>query len=209
MFNKLIQNIRQWLAGRKERRTERRTAKAKQLPEGVAIDLLELQQKGFIRAKATGQSIEVIHAQVESRVRTTLSVLVSPGTYFVSSGNHQNMVTKLPHTFTIYPLDTKRFSVEAACINANLPIPGEKDMFYGVRKVSDSLVRFLETSQHEDSMTVQAGVWAITDGFSAYELQHHLYFTDRYGNSRRRAISDENIEQAKKILQQLNIHTNL
>ncbi|NUQ23975.1 MAG: hypothetical protein HUU34_08475 [Saprospiraceae bacterium] len=209
MFYKLIQRIRKWFADRKERRIEKLTARANQLPDGKAIDLLELQQKGLVRAKATGQSIEVIHAQVESLVRKRLLVLVSPGTYFVSSGSHQNMVTKRPHTFTLYPLDTTHFSVGAACINANLPIPGEKDMFYGVRKVSDDLVRFLEAAQGEDSMTVQAGVWAITDGFSAYQLQHHLYFADRYGNNRRQAIGNDNIAKAKQILQKLSIRTNL
>lgn len=37
--------------------------------------------------------------------------------------------------------------VNAACINANLPIPGESARFYGVRRVSDDLARFLEASQ--------------------------------------------------------------
>ena len=45
------------------------------------------------------------------------------------------MVTREEHSFTLYPASTERVTIDAACINANLPIPGDQDRFYGVPTV--------------------------------------------------------------------------
>ena len=98
--------------------------------------------------------------------------------------------------------------MDAACINANLPIPGKSDRFYGVRRVSDNLARFLEASRGADSMTVQAGVWTLTDSYSGDDVKNHLYVQDQQGN-RRQAVSDEHIADAKRILRELGIPNRL
>lgn len=67
-------------------------------------------------------------------------------------------------------------------------------------------------------MTVQAGVWAITDRYSDYQIKQHLRirrsshrfgeFSD-FGADKSSAVSDRNIERAREILKQLKIQTNL
>ncbi|MGD1046998.1 MAG: hypothetical protein ABR936_16975 [Bacteroidota bacterium] len=204
----LISRFRHWQASRKEKRIEQLTAKAVDLSEDQEYDLIFLYVKGFVRAMATGQSITEIYAEVENLIRKKLHVIVKPGTYFVSSGNHQNMVTRRDYSFTLFPCSSKRLNIDAACINASLAVPGKNDRFYGVRRVSDKLSKFLEASKNSDPMVVQAGVWALTDGYTANQVKTHLVARDQYGHTRQ-AVSDSHIEEARRILNNLSIHNNL
>jgi len=223
----------------KEWRQGRRDTRAKHLSDDY-VDIVTLRQRGILWAKGSGESITHIQAQIESRVRVPIKVLVPHGTYFVSTGSHQNMVTRCEYRFELGPMSTEEISVAASCINARLAIPKDSDGFYGVSRVSTKLRRFLEAAAGEDPMTVQAGVWAITDGYSASQIQGHLRkqvrfrpLTDiRDWRSFRdpeqsspfspfrnpfeeqlvddgSAVSDQNIERARIILQELKIGTNL
>ena len=193
----------------------RRDKKAGKLADDYA-DIVSLYRKGIITVKGTGQSITDIHAEVKSRVRVPIKVVVTHGTYFVSTGNHQNMVTRKKYRFELDPMGSRTIHVPAACINANLPIPQDKDGFKGVSQVPDKLSKFLEAAQDEDPMVVQAGVWAITDGYTARQIQQHLRIrrSDRYGSAGSMhdagaAISDSQISRAKAILDKLGIKTGL
>ena len=168
----------------------------------------DLYERGFVRARATGQSITTISGEIENLIAKKLRVAIEPGTYFVAQGDSQNMVTRRKYTVTLYPTSTEHVSVDAACINANLPIPGKSDRFYGVRRVSDNLARFLEVSRGADPMTVQAGVWALTDSYSGDDVKNHLYVQDQQG-TRRQAVTDEHIIDAKRILRELGIPNRL
>ncbi|MCP4396504.1 MAG: hypothetical protein GY801_04200 [bacterium] len=176
----------------------------KHLGEEQEYDLLFLYQKGFVRARATGQSITQIYGEVENLIDKTLKVIITPGTYFVAKGNYQNMVTRSEYSFTLHPLSARDVSINATCINANLPIPGKDDRFHGVRKVSKNVSRFLKASQHASSMVIQTGVWALTDNYSGHDIKNHLVTRDRYGNTRQ-AVSDADIAEARRILDSLGI----
>ena len=204
----IASRLREWIAARKERRIEKLTARAADLGADQEYDILFLQDRGFLRARATGQSITRIFGEVESLIRKNLRVVISPGTYFVARGNYQNMVTRERHSFALYPCSTKSVTIDATCINAGLPIPTETARFYGVKRVSDDLRRFLEAARSADSMTVQVGVWALTDGYSGSDVQNHLVARDQHGNTRQ-AVSQANIADAKRILDQLGIHNRL
>lgn len=196
--------FKNWQATRVARRTEKLTARASDLKEGQPYDLLFLHDKGFVRAKATGQSVNRIFANVENLISKKLNVVIKPGTYFVSSGGHQNMASTAEYMFNLYPCDCQHLAIKAACINANRPIPKDTDHFYGVKRVSEDLARFLEATQHADPMVIQAGVWALTDGYSKNDIQSRLVSRDQYGNTRQ-AISDEQISEAGAILNGLGI----
>ena len=171
-------------------------------------DLVFLHEKGFVRAHATGQSITEIRAEVESLIDRPVGVVIKPGTYFVAQGNYQNMVTRDELSFTLDPRSTTQLSVDASCINAQLPIPGETARFEGVKRVSHTLVRFLNAAQHADPMVVQAGVWAITDKYSKRDVQERLITQDRRGN-RIGAVSDADVARAAEILDEVGIKHNL
>ena len=170
-----------------------------QLDKKNELDLMILHQQGFVRAHATGQSITQIHGEVENLIDKTLRVIISRGTYFVARGNYQNMVTRSEYAFTLDPLSVHKVAINAVCINAGLPIPGEQDRFSGVRKVSADVSRFLDAAQNSNPMVVQAGVWALTDNYSASDIKSHLISRDQYGN-RRPAVTDPDIAEAKLIL---------
>jgi hypothetical protein len=144
-----------------------------ELNESEEYDILKLWKYRLVLPRATGQSITHINAEVQNLTNKRLQVIIFPGTYFVSSGNHQNMVICDKHYFRLNKLATGRFSVPAACINAKLPIPGKNDYFKGVAKVSKNLIRFLKRARSEDSRVIQAGVWAITDCYSKWALLHN------------------------------------
>jgi hypothetical protein len=197
----------------------RRDRKAKALPGGY-IDIVDLYKKGIVNAKGTGQSITDISAEIVSRVTLPLKVSVPHGTYFVSRGNHQNMVTRRKYQFELRPLETEHIRVPAACINASLPIPSEKDRFSGVARVSDHVRRFMEAAEGEDAMVIQAGVWALTDGYSRYRIQatlrtrrvssrYGVHLSGATGTDEGPAISSAHIDRAKAILDRLKISHNL
>lgn len=193
-----------WQDARSQRRVDALTAKAGNLEEGKEYDLLFLHYMGFVRARATGQSITRIYGEIENLIGKRLRVSIAPGTFFVPRGNFQSMVTREPRSLTLDPTSTQQVTIEATCINANLPIPGERDRFHGVRRVPDDLARFLTATKGADPMTVQAGVWALTDHYSGEQVKHHLIATDEHGN-RRAAVSDRQLEEARRILDKLSI----
>jgi hypothetical protein len=204
----IIAQFKRWQAARQEKRVEKLTALAADLDEAQQHDLLALHQRGFVRAKASGQSITRIYADVENLIRKRLRVVVSPGTYFLSAGSHQNMVTTANYTFVLSPRGKEHLSINAACINANRPVPGARDRFNGVNKVPENVARFLVEARNADPMAIQAGVWTLTDGYSAHQVQRHLVARDRYGNTHQ-AVSDAHIAEARRILDRLGIRHNL
>lgn len=130
MLREISERFKTWQKARRQRRIERLTAKAAELEEGKEYDLLFLHGKGFVRARGTGQSITRIHGEIENLIAKKLQVVIKPGTYFVARGNCQNMVTRDEYSVTLYPTSTQQVSIDAACINAHRPIPGDKDRFW-------------------------------------------------------------------------------
>lgn len=208
----MFKNISNWFKERSEERKrlfkEQLNARASVLDEGKEYDLLYLYKSGFVNPRATGQSITRIYGEIENLIEKKLNVIIKPGTYFVAKGNFQNMVTREDYSVSLYPNSTARVTIDAACINANLPIPGERDSFSGVNRVSNDLTQFLIASKNADRMTVQAGVWAITDNYTGNSVKAHLVSVDQYGN-RHQAVSDWNIDEARRILRKIGVQTRL
>jgi hypothetical protein len=171
-------------------------------------DLFALDSKGIVRAWGTGQTITSIYAEVENLTKKKLRVTIRPGTYFVATGEHQNMVVRREYKFDLGPSSTRSVAVDAACINAARAVPGKNHGFSGVRRVSDDLARFLEASRNASPMAVQAGVWSLTDGYTGAQVQAYLWSTDQHGN-RRQAVSGADISEARRILNSLRIQHNL
>lgn len=208
MLKSIAQRVEQWKRDWQRRRAERLTALAADLDENETHDLLILHERGFVRARGSGQSITRIYGEIENLLDRKLHVVIRPGTYFVASGNCQNMVTRREYTFTLYPTSVQNVAIDAACINADRPIPHKDNRFRGVRRVSDDLARFLEASTGADPMTVQAGIWALTDNYSGEDVKNHLYVQDSDGN-RRQAVSERNVAEARQILARLGIRSRL
>jgi hypothetical protein len=208
MLSRITRSWRKWREDFRRRRTERLTARSAELSASTYHDLFFLQQKGFVRAKATGQSITQIHAELESLVNRTLRVVIQPGTYFVSHDSHQNMVARQPVRVTLAAGSRSRIAIDAACINAARAIPNSQASFSGVSRTSDDIARFLEAAGGADAMVVQTGVWALTDAYTADQIKRHLLSRDRLGNVRE-VVTDAHVRQARQILDDLRIRHHL
>jgi len=190
-------DINQWRAERREQRIEALNAAAAEMTEGEPYELHFLHQRGFVRATGTGGSIETVNATFENLTLKNIHVVIAPGTFFISSAFHQNMVTTTQYSFVLHPSGTHRLRVSAACINANRPVPRERDYFSGVARVPKSIARFLEASKGESSMVIQAGVWTLTDNLSRHQLINYQVSGH--------AITHAHCDRAKEILNQLGI----
>jgi len=147
--------------------------KAAELPDDY-LDIVLLSDKQLLKAGATGQSITEVQADLTSRATIPLKVRIGYGAYFVSKGPCQNMAARKEYDLELGPKETKHLAVAATCINADRPIPGSNDKFRGVARISDNAVQFLQAAEREDAMTVQAGVWAITDNYTRHQVRHRL-----------------------------------
>lgn len=168
-------------------------------------DLLDLIQHSIIWAGATGQSIHAVVLSVTNLSRTKLSVVVNSGVRFLSGGGHQNMISTARRRFDLSPLGDAHIEVPAVCADAELRIPGDADTFLGIGPAKPELVRVLKRMEGMDGMTVQAAIWAITDGYSALEVMTRL----RDSHTERFAITAEHCIEAKRILDELGILHNL
>jgi len=182
--------------------------RAEALSDQADYDLLALWEARFVLARATGQSITHVNARIDNKTHRRLRVVIRPGTYFISSGAHQNMVTTTQHRFSIEPHKDATVRVQASCINAGRPVPGETDRFQGVASVPASVMRFLETAVNEDPMVIQAGVWALTDGYSGEDVENRLSILAADGQ-KRQAISAFQVAIAKRILDGLGLANRL
>lgn len=203
--------FRKWMTALGESRAAQFAAETGNIREDKAYDLHFLHRKGFVQASGTGQSITEIYAEVKNLIGKRLHIVIKPGTCFVADGRHQNMVTRSAHSLTIDPYGMERFQVKVSCLNANRPIPGGGDRFSDVARVTDDLARFLEASEKADPEVVQAGIWALTDAYSGTDVQRRLVMRGHFDLRGRPtpAISDSQIEEARRILNRLRIRHNL
>jgi hypothetical protein len=118
------------------------------------------------------------------------------------------MVTRIDTVTCVDAGETVTISIDSTCINAARPIPTGKDRFRGAAKASRKLILFLDSAQYEDSMVIQAGVWAITDNYSKKDIQSKLVLSPSSYRSGP-AVSDAQIARAKQILDGLEIRNRL
>ena len=206
MLQPAIHAFNQWKEAQSERRSKKLNSKAGRLLTYTEAlnsygehDVLFLQEKGFVKVRATGFSITSVQAEIENLVDKAIHVVIQPGTYFVARGAFQNMATRRVHVVRVSPNAITSASISACCINAHRPIPDQTNHFRGVRRVSSKLVRVLKATEGTSPMAVQAAVWALTDLLSAESIKSRLW------RGLRPAITDADIAEARKILDGLNI----
>ncbi len=191
-------------AKRFERLVDQMTEDAKILLDDREYDLILLYERGFVRANGVGQDITNVSARIESLVRKPIKVLIKPGTYFIALGNYQNMATNKEYRFVLESVQTREVHISATCINAGLPIPTENDYFEGVASVDSNVARFILASRGCNTMTIQAGVWALTDRMSRHSIKERLVSRDNLGHESN-TINDHHIDEAKRLLKELGI----
>jgi len=213
LINRVFKGIKE-IREKKIREIKEFKEKKRQFLDAISTSLNEyykvqdLCEFDLIDVKAVGESIQNINVIVQNKKSIKINVHIPHGTYFISSGSHQNMVTRKEYKFILNALESKNIFLPVSCINAHLPIPNNESNFKGVALVSEVLTKFLIESEGEDEMTIQAGVWSITDNLDRESLLTRLFAYDQFGN-KQNAISNYHIDIAKKILDKLKIKNNL
>lgn len=177
---------------------------AAELDPNAEHDVIDLSENGVVSVAGTGRNITQVQASARNLIAKPLRVVIAPGTCFTSSGSHQNMVAVEATRFTLAPLGTEEVTLAAACVNAERPIPTDADGFRGVHRVPAALTRFLQVAAGASAMVRQAGVWAITDGYSADQIRRHLLVPDRNGGHRP-AVSEYDIAEARRLLDSIGV----
>lgn len=162
-------------------------------------ELTELSQNNFVRVLAQGVDITAIDVRVENRTRQVFKIRIAAGTYFIGTGRYQNMAARREEKFALPALDGYSCRLPVVCVNADRPIPTKNNAFLSVRPGPADLTRFLERSAREDPMVAQAGAWALTDHYTAAQIQARL----KKGGSA--AVSGQDILRAKNLLDELGI----
>jgi hypothetical protein len=156
---------------------------------------------------ARGHSITEIYLEIQNCLDRPLNLFIPAGTYVRAQGSHQNMAVRKEIALAVGAREFRFIKAPAACINAGKPIPGKDDRFRGVAKVGPQVERFLKETPHQPPMVVQAGVWALTDGYNRRQIQDRLLTesSTRVSSS----VSDADIDVARAILDRLGIHSSL
>jgi hypothetical protein len=178
-----------------------------------ADDLLTLVRRQSVAVHAVGQSITHIVVELQNLIYSKLftRVLITPGSYFIASGLHQNMVLYKARRLHLFRRRKRQIILRAACMNATRPVPGHRDTFIDVAKADESLVSFLRLARRKNPKIIQAGVWAITDNLSAHDIRPAIAttITSKVEARRQISISHGQIRAAKRILDKLNIPNRL
>lgn len=182
--------------------------RSKSLSSDDYHDLVDLWNMRAVTVLAKGRSITEVYVDIENHLDKSLKIILTHGTYLCAKGAHQNMVAREEVVFDVMPGETKYLTVPAACINAERDIPTKNDGFRGVKKVPKTVERFLRESAGSSSNVVQAGVWAITDGYTRDQIRERLITTMPQSKGGG-AITDRDITIAKAILDRLEIQTNI
>jgi len=175
-----------------------------ELEEDKEYDILFLYQKKYVNVHGFGDGIASIEARISNSTPISIKAVVPPGIYFLSGGNHQNMVIRYRHVVTLKPKESEVFEFYASCMNAERPIPGGNDRFSGIGRAPDRLTRFLEAATRADELTVQAGVWVLTDNYSPSQIKRRLTIRGKDGIAHA-AIEDKNIAEALQLLKGLGL----
>lgn len=183
---------------------QERARYAESLDPNAEHDVIELSEHGVVAVAGTGRNITQVQAKARNLIAKPLRVVIAPGTCFTSSGSHQNMVAVGATRFSLPPHGTEEITLAAACVNAERPIPTDADGFRGVHRVPAALTRFLQAAAGASAMVRQAGVWAITDGYTADQIRRHLVVPDRDGGNRP-AISESDIAEARRLLDSVGV----
>jgi hypothetical protein len=181
---------------------------ARRLAADKFHNVVDLWKMRVLDVTAKGKSITEIYVDVQNNFDRPLNVCIPAGTYLRARGSHQNMAVRKEIVFTIASGEARFLKVPAVCINGGLPVPGRDDRFRGVSRVSSHVERFLRETPHHPEMVVQAGVWALTDGYDRQQIKDRLVTRSSSGRVVT-GISDSDIDGAKAVLGRLGLQTSL
>jgi hypothetical protein len=172
-------------------------------------DLVETARLRLIDVIGIGGAITYVDVTITNLTDYRLRIRMSPGTCFVATGQCQDMAVRREECLELSPRGMATQRVAAVCVNAARPIPKNTDRFHKLRSVPDDLRRFLCATENADPMVVQAGVWSLTDRYTPSQIRARLHNRDSAAGRVSEAITNNDVMEAKRILDGLRIRSHL
>jgi outer membrane protein assembly factor BamD (BamD/ComL family) len=150
----------------------RREVEARAALEDIARDaegqhIIDLIAQNKVEVISSGSGIENVSLNVRRLVGHPVTVLIPVGTFFVSGGIAQDMVTTSGDELSLDSNETLSIVVSAACANIDRPAPGPEDSFRIERLPQqgelERAVAALSKANTRYRATEQAAVWIVTD----------------------------------------------
>jgi hypothetical protein len=175
-----------------------RAAKARQLEKGDEIRLTRAISRHLVTVRTNGDGLQNVSVTIKRLVKRPLKIDLPVGTYFVSGGDSQNMVSCEADTADLTDSDSADLTVRAACANFYLAQPDQDNRFQ-VRDAhpNRSLRKLLKVIGQENpsSISAQLAIWSLTDNPSRDEASGHVMPSP----------SDEDFHEAAKLLRSAGI----
>jgi hypothetical protein len=169
--------------------------------EGRQIVDLIAQKK--VEARAKGSGIEEVEIELCRLVKHELSVLVPAGTFFVSRGSAQDMVTTNDEEFTLEKEECISVTVPVACADLDRLVPRSDDTFDILPSSQQEEMQKLAPLLREASSEVrQAAVWIVTDN-ADYDALGTL--VSGLGGFGPRVIKEDEAARAMKLVDEAGI----
>lgn len=172
----------------------------------VEVELLEAVGRELVEVNASGRgTLTAIQLNLTSKSDDPLEVTILPGTIFEAQAiNVQSMVIIIEKVILLDPFETTSTSVDAACANMRLDIPGDTDkLTLRGEAPPEDLVKLLNLRKfHEETFRVQQfAIWTITDNPKRDEYMGIGQFGFGSGPD------DEEIQKIKTLFEKAGIST--
>jgi hypothetical protein len=132
--------------------------------------ILDLIAQNKVRAEANGSGIEEVELELCRLVKHQVTVLVPVGTFFVSRGSAQDMVTTDDEEFTLEE-ECISVTVPVACADFDRSVPRSDDTFDILPgSQQEELERLMPLVADAPFSVRQAAVWVVTDNADYEDL---------------------------------------
>jgi hypothetical protein len=140
-------------------------------PKGQHI--VDLVEQGKVEAKSTGSGIESVSLEIRRLVEEVLKAVIPAGTFFVSGGSTQDMVTTAEEEVVLSDDEWVSTVLDVACANLELDVPDSDVTFDIQRAPQEEELQMLMPVLRDAGVAYevrQAAVWIVTDNADYEDL---------------------------------------
>jgi len=175
-------------------------AQANEIKQDFIGDIWSMMEKGYIAARAEGDSISRCRLLIQNNTNSRLIVTAPFGVYFAANrGNVQNMLIREERAFSVEAGIAGSAYIATACMNIYRDVPDSTNYFNAEMLDEDSpLINLLKAAKQNGSSfeVTQAAIWQITDNPGKDIILSTIMYQD--GTD---AITEEDYEEALRLIE--------
>ena len=170
-----------------------------QSEENQSTDVFALLRAKSIRVRATGQDLTAIQVAVENLTGDSLQVSIPAGTYFLSSGQANNMASRTDWEVSLGAHATERFVLPTVQVNQSYDCPYNVDRLTIQASSGPSAlsgVLRLMDGESAEFPVIQAAVWIACCDANYFDLGYLSHYAPGRPYDRERAIKYDETARA-------------